>query len=154
MHRRWRRDWLGLAGQRERREEQDNPMAIKDIQVISIPVSDPDRAKAFYAEQVGFEVTTDATFGDGDHQQRWLELALPGATTRITLVTWFPQMPAGSMQGAVLLSDDIHGDFEALKARGLNFSSEIESAPWGTYATFSDPDGNGWVLQQNAEYGS
>ena len=129
-------------------------MAIKDIQVISIPVSDPDRVKAFYTEQVGFAVITDTTFGDGDHQQRWLQLALPGATTHITLVTWFPQMPAGSMQGAVLLTDDIQGDVAALKARGLTFDSEIESAPWGIYATFNDPDGNGWVLQQNARQGA
>lgn len=126
-------------------------MAIKDIQVVSIPVSDQERAKTFYVETLGFELRSDASFGEGEFQQRWVEVAPAGATTRLTLVTWFPQMPAGSVQGLVLVTDDIQGDFAALKERGLTFASEIESAPWGTYATFSDPDGNGWVLQQNAE---
>ena len=121
-------------------------MAIKDIQVVSLPVSDQDRAKAFYVETLGFELRSDATFGPG---QRWVEVAPVGATTRITLVTWFPQMPAGSVQGLVLMTDDIQGDYTALKARGLTFGGEIEAAPWGTFATFSDPDGNGWVLQEN-----
>ncbi|MGH2486599.1 MAG: VOC family protein [Ktedonobacterales bacterium] len=121
-------------------------MAIKDIQVVSLPVSDQDRAKAFYVETLGFELRSDATFGPG---QRWVEVAPVGATTRITLVTWFPQMPAGSVQGLVLVTDDIQGDYTALTARGLTFGGAIESAPWGTFATFSDPDGNGWVLQEN-----
>lgn len=125
-------------------------MAIKDIQVVSVPVSDVDRAKAFYVETLGFELRTDTTFGEGGHQQRWVEVAPLGATTRLTLVTWFPQMPAGSVQGLVLLTDDLQGDYAALKARGLTVEGGIQSAPWGTFATFSDPDGNGWVLQQNA----
>ena len=123
-------------------------MAIKDIQVVSVPVSDQDRAKDFYVETLGFELRTDATFGPG---QRWVEVAPPGATTRLTLVTWFPQMPAGSVQGLVLSTDDIQADYAALKARGLTFGGELQSAPWGTFTTFSDPDGNGWVLQQNAQ---
>lgn len=124
-------------------------MAIKDIQVISIPVRDQERAKTFYVETLGFELRADASFGEGEQRQRWVEVAPPGAKTRLTLVTWFPQMPAGSAQGLVLETDDLQADYAALKARGLSFGGEIESAPWGTYATFSDPDGNGWVLQQN-----
>lgn len=124
-------------------------MAIKDIQVVSVPVSDQDRAKAFYVETLGFELRSDVSFGEGEQRQRWVEVAPAGATTRVTLVTWFPQMPAGSAQGLVLQTDDIQGDYAALKARGLTFDGAIEAAPWGTFATFSDPDGNGWVLQEN-----
>lgn len=124
-------------------------MAIKDIQVVSIPVSDQERAKTFYVETLGFELRSDASFGEGEHRQRWVEVAPEGATSRLTLVTWFPQMPAGSIQGLVLRTDDIQGDYAALKARGLTFDGEIQQAPWGTFATFSDPDGNGWVLQEN-----
>lgn len=125
-------------------------MAIQDVQVISIPVSDVDRAKAFYVDTLGFELRSDNVFGEGKDQQRWVEVAPAGGSTRLTLVTWFPQMPAGSVQGVVLKTDDIHGDSAALQARGLTFDSGIETAPWGTFATFHDPDGNGWVLQQNA----
>jgi catechol 2,3-dioxygenase-like lactoylglutathione lyase family enzyme len=124
-------------------------MAIKDIQVVSLPVTDQERAKSFYVETLGFELRSDSSFGEGEHTQRWVEVAPAGATTRLTLVTWFPRMPAGSAQGLVLETDDIHGDYAALQGRGLSFDGEIQSAPWGTFATFSDPDGNGWVLQQN-----
>lgn len=124
-------------------------MAIKDIQVVSIPVSDQEAAKTFYVETLGFELRADASFGEGEHQQRWVEVAPAGASTRLTLVTWFAQMPAGSIQGLVLQSDDLQGDYAALGARGLSFNGEIQQAPWGTFATFSDPDGNGWVLQEN-----
>lgn len=127
-------------------------MALKHIQIVSVPVSDQERAKRFYIETLGFELRSpeDAQFGEGQQGQRWVEVAPPGATTGLTLVTWFPSMPAGSLQGLVLTTDDVHGDYEALKARGVTFEGEIESAPWGTWATFHDPDGNGWVLQQNA----
>lgn len=125
-------------------------MAIQHIQVISLPVSDVDRAKAFYVDVLGFALRTDISFGDGEHRQRWVEVAPPDGPTRLTLVTWFPQMPPGSLQGLVLLTDDIQADYSALQARGLRFDGEISAAPWGTFATFSDPDGNGWVLQENA----
>lgn len=124
-------------------------MAIKGIQVVSIPVSDQERAKTFYVETLGFEARADATFPQDGRQQRWIEVAPKDGTTTFTLVTWFPQMPAGSLQGVVLTSDDIEGDYAALKARGLSFDGEIQQAPWGTFATFSDPDGNGFVLQEN-----
>ena len=81
---------------------------------------------------------------------RWIEVTPKGGATTFTLVTWFPQMPAGTLQGVVLTSDDIEGDYAALKVRGLTFDGEIQQAPWGTFATFSDPDGNGFVLQQNS----
>jgi hypothetical protein len=65
------------------------------------------------------------------------------------LVTWFPQMPAGSVQGIVLATDDIASAHAELKKRGLSIS-DLDKQPYDNEATFSDPDGNGWVLQQPA----
>jgi uncharacterized glyoxalase superfamily protein PhnB len=79
---------------------------------------------------------------------RWIELAPAGAQTVLTLVTWFENMKPGGVTGLVLETDDVDGDAALLKERGVEISV-IEPAPWGRYATFSDPDGNGWVLQQS-----
>jgi uncharacterized glyoxalase superfamily protein PhnB len=80
-------------------------------------------------------------------EQRWVQLAPPGAETSVTLVTWFETMSPGSLKGIVLATDDLEGDCERLAARGVRFGGPIEHAPWGSFATFEDPDGNGWVLQ-------
>ena len=67
-------------------------MALTNLEVISVPVSDQDRAKSFYAEKLGFSVEMDSTFGDGG--MRWVMLRPPGSGTAVTLVTWFETMPA------------------------------------------------------------
>jgi catechol 2,3-dioxygenase-like lactoylglutathione lyase family enzyme len=121
-------------------------MTIKHLKIVSIPVKDQEVAKRFYCEMLGFGVLMDAPFMPGG---RWIELAPPGAQTAITLVTWFEAMKPGGVTGLVLETDDIDGDRALLSQRGLEISA-IESAPWGRYATFSDPDGNGLVLQQAA----
>ena len=123
-------------------------MALKDVYVVSVPVSDPERAKTFYVETLGFEVVADMPMGEN---QRWVQIALPGGVTSLTLVTWFPTMPAGSLQGLVLTTEDVRSERERLEALGVTFTSEIQSAPWATFTTFADPDGNGIVLQQNAQ---
>jgi catechol 2,3-dioxygenase-like lactoylglutathione lyase family enzyme len=123
-------------------------MALNNLQVISVPVSDQDRAKKFYTEQLGFAVEIDSSFG-GD-AMRWVMLRPPGSGTAITLVTWFETMPAGSLRGAVLGCDDIEQTLTELSGRGVSFhEEEIQDAPWGRWKTFADPDGNGWVLQQD-----
>jgi catechol 2,3-dioxygenase-like lactoylglutathione lyase family enzyme len=119
---------------------------INRIAIISVPVADQQVAKAFYTEKLGFTVIRDNPFED---DQRWIELAPPGAATTITLVTWFPHMPPGSIHGLVLDTDNIAEAHETLKTRGLKISP-IETAPWGQIALFKDPDGNGWELQQAA----
>lgn len=119
-------------------------MSIRRIDVMSVPVSDQDRAKSFYRDVLGFEVVRDNPMGPG---QQWVQLGLPGAETTITLVTWFDAMPAGSLRGMVLDSADIDATWNELVGRGLQISAP-QDAPWGRYATFTDPDGNGWVLQQ------
>jgi len=116
---------------------------------VSIPVSDPQAAKDFYTGVLGFTVVGDAPFGEG---QRWIQLAPASGETSITLVTWFPNMKPGGITGLVLETDDVEADHAALQSRGLDISP-LENAPWGRFATFSDPDGNGWVLQQNAAMG-
>ena len=117
------------------------------ISVISIPVSDQDRAKAFYADGLGFDVLFDNTFGDG---QRWVQLAPAGAQTSITLTTWFEDFAPGSQRGLVLDVDDIDAARSELEGRGVTFTDETYGTPWGRFAPFSDPDGNGWALHQDA----
>ena len=117
-------------------------MHLSHIDIVSIPVSDQDAARTFYRDVLGFQVLRDDPFGDG----RWLQLALPNARTSITLVTWFEDMPAGSVRGLVLATDDLDADHERLVRQGVGMS-DISTAPWGRFATFADPDGNGWVLQ-------
>ena len=87
---------------------------------------------------------SDAQMGPG---MRWVLVAPPGGGAAITLVTWFPSMPPGSVKGTVLATDDLDGDVDRLRGLGLVIG-EIESQPWGRFVTFDDPDGNGLVLQE------
>ena len=122
-------------------------MAITNVQLFSVPVSDPDRARAFYVDTLGFTLVSDTMMGE---DQRWIQVVPPGAQTSITLVTWFETMPSGSLRGLVLETDDLEGDMQRLHAADVAFDSGVERAPWGQYAQFSDPDGNGLILQQTA----
>jgi catechol 2,3-dioxygenase-like lactoylglutathione lyase family enzyme len=112
------------------------------IEVVSIPVSDQDRAKQFYEEGLGFEVLVDSPFGDG---QRWVQLAPPGGGASITLTTWFDDFPPGSVRGLLLKVDDLQGKLAELRARGVAVEDPAET-PWGWFAAFADPDGNRWSL--------
>jgi catechol 2,3-dioxygenase-like lactoylglutathione lyase family enzyme len=118
--------------------------ATMNVLVISVPVSDQGRARDFYVEKLGFELVQELD-RDGLH---WVEVRPPGSSTTFTLVTWFPTMPDGSLRGLVLGTKDIHAAYEALSSRGVRFDGEPEEAFWGTYVTFSDPDGNSFVLSQ------
>ncbi len=115
------------------------------IDIISIPVADQQKAKQFYIEMLGFELKVESPMGPN---QNWVQLGLDGAQTSITLVTWFDAMPPGSVQGLVLDTANIEQAHAALKNKGLDIG-DVDSMPWGRFATFSDPDGNGWVLQQS-----
>ncbi|MXV49906.1 glyoxalase [Pedobacter sp. HMF7647] len=116
---------------------------MKSIEIISIPVSDQQAAKEFY-QKIGFNLIVEAPIGDGNN---WVQLGLPDQKTSITLVNWFSQMPAGSMHGLVLKSDDIKKEVAELKAKGVNVK-DIDPTPWGKFATFHDPDGNSMTLHQ------
>ena len=121
-------------------------MAITGISVVSIPVSDQDRARDFYVDTLGFELLADTPMGPG---MRWVQVRPPDSATSLTLVTWFESMSPGSNRGLVVECDDIDGTYGDLGARGVPFDGPIETAPWGRFATFTDPDGNGIVLQQS-----
>lgn len=122
-------------------------MAMKAVQLFSIPVSDQERAKAFYVDTLGWELIRDDEMSP---DQRWLQVRPRGAETSVTLVTWFETMPAGSLRGVVIETDDLEGDQAALRERGVRVDAAIEEAPWGRWVTFDDPDGNGFVLQATA----
>ncbi|MCU1581678.1 MAG: hypothetical protein JWO01_1066 [Microbacteriaceae bacterium] len=123
-------------------------MTISKVQLFSIPVSDQDRAKAFYVDTLGFELVSDTAMGP---DMRWVMVSPPGAQTAITLVTWFPSMPAGSLKGLVLETDDLDADVAALRERGVDIPGGIDDQSWGRFVTFEDPDGNGIVLQASTE---
>jgi catechol 2,3-dioxygenase-like lactoylglutathione lyase family enzyme len=119
-------------------------MSISQVQLFSLPVTDQDRARDFYVDTLGFELVADTAMGP---DQRWVQVRPAGSGTSITLVTWFPTMPAGSVKGTVLETDDLDGDVTALRSRGVVIDAGIQEAPWGRFVTFDDPDGNGLVLQ-------
>ena len=115
------------------------------LSIVSVPVSDQQRAKAFYRDILGFLIVRDAEMAGGVPGARWLQLKPPSGPTAISLVTWFPAMPPGSAQGLVLDTGDIDRAHEKLRGNGLEITP-IQDAPWGRFATFKDPDGNGWSL--------
>ena len=120
-------------------------MRFKDVTVVSVPVSDQERARAFYVDKLGFELRRDDTSIPG---MRWLQVAPRGATTSLTLVTWFDSMPPGSLRGLVLSSENLEADYEALVQKGVEFEGPPQKQPWGVETVLHDPDGNSIVLQQ------
>jgi catechol 2,3-dioxygenase-like lactoylglutathione lyase family enzyme len=121
-------------------------MSISHVQLFSVPVADQDRAREFYTETLGFELVSEAPMGA---DMRWVQVRPVGTTTSLTLVTWFPSMPAGSLKGTVFETDALEGDVASLREKGVRIG-EIETSPWGRFVTFDDPDGNGIVLQETA----
>ena len=119
-------------------------MAVTSFEIVSVPVTDQQRAKRFYQEVVGLELVREEPMGP---EMSWIQLAPKGCSTTIALVTWFETMKPGSLQGVMLNVSDIDQDHAELSARGLVLT-EIKQEPWGRYAMFSDPDGNGWILRQ------
>jgi catechol 2,3-dioxygenase-like lactoylglutathione lyase family enzyme len=119
-------------------------MTINHVQLVSVPVSDVDRARAFYVDQLGMELIRDNRMGPA---QRWVQVGPKGGQASLTLVTWFDTMPAGSLRGLVLHTDDLDADVAELAGRGVRIDDGIRQEPWGRYVTFADPDGNGIVLQ-------
>ncbi|MDT5035181.1 MAG: hypothetical protein QOE03_366 [Micromonosporaceae bacterium] len=114
------------------------------IELVAIPVTDVDRAKAFYVERVGFHA-------DHDHQVndalRFVQLTPPGSACSIVLGTGITEMAPGSQQGVQVVVEDVEAARRDLIGRGVP-ASEVDVQPWGSFVTFSDPDGNTWALQQ------
>jgi catechol 2,3-dioxygenase-like lactoylglutathione lyase family enzyme len=116
---------------------------IDQVQIVSVPVSDQERAKDFYVNTLGFEICEDTPFGEG---MRWIEVAPEGSTASLTLVTWFESMPPGSLQGLVVVTDDIQATYDELVEKDVPFDFPPSELPGGTQAVFRDVDGNGLVL--------
>ncbi|MFI5694617.1 glyoxalase superfamily protein [Kribbella sp. NPDC051586] len=114
------------------------------LELVSVPVSDVDRAKAFYTEQVGF-------VADHDHQVtdelRFVQLTPPGSACSIALGSGMDQAEPGSVRGLQIVVPDVDEARAELTGRGVEVS-EVQEFPWGRFVFFSDPDGNSWALQQ------
>ena len=119
------------------------------LELVPIPVSDVDRAKAFYTEQVGFNADLDETFGD---TFRVVQLTPPGSACSIAIGVGIVDTPPGSVKGLHLVVDDIHATREELLSRGVEVTEVQDMSapgkPTVSYAYFSDPDGNSWALQK------
>jgi catechol 2,3-dioxygenase-like lactoylglutathione lyase family enzyme len=117
-------------------------MTITHVQVVSVPVTDQDRARDFYVDTLGFDLVADNPMGP---DQRWVQVAPKGGQTGLTLVTWFPTMPPGSLKGLVVQTPDVDAETARLRAAGVDITGP-QDEEWGRYSTFDDPDGNGIVL--------
>ena len=114
------------------------------LELIQVPVSDVDRAKAFYADQVGFVAEHDHQVSD---ELRFVQLTPPGSACSIALTSGAHQMEPGSLEGLQLVVADIEKAREELVSRGVEVS-DVQDFPWGRFVFFADPDGNGWAVQQ------
>ena len=114
------------------------------LELVAIPVSDVDRAKAFYTEKIGFNA-------DHDHrvnaELRFVQLTPPGSACSISFGEGITDAAPGSVRGLQLVVGDINVAHASLSERGVQVS-EIQEFPWGSFVFFSDPDGNGWAVQQ------
>jgi predicted enzyme related to lactoylglutathione lyase len=128
------------------------------LELVVVPVSDVDRAKAFYSEQVGFNVDVDHRAGENF---RVVQLTPPGSACSITIGTGLTQVAPGTYQGLHLVVNDVEAARAELVERGVEVSEPFhfgeagqtpglhpERSDYGTYLSFSDPDGNGWLVQE------
>jgi catechol 2,3-dioxygenase-like lactoylglutathione lyase family enzyme len=114
------------------------------LELVSIPVSDVDRAKAFYVGKVGFHLDHDHQVND---EIRFVQLTPPGSACSIALGTGLSDAAPGSVRGMQLVVSDIRAAHAELVERGVEVS-EVQEFPWGHFVFFSDPDGNAWSVQQ------
>ena len=114
------------------------------LELVAIPVSDVDRAKAFYTEKAGFNADHDHRVTD---QLRFVQLTPPGSACSIALGTGISDATPGSAKGLQLVVSDIQAARAQLVERGVDVS-EVQEFPWGSFVFFSDPDGNRWSVQQ------
>ena len=114
------------------------------LELVPVPVTDVDRAKAFYVDQVGFNA-------DHDHvvspELRFVQLTPPGSACSIVMGVGITTMAPGSQQGLQVVVTDIEATRAELADRGVEVS-EIDDQPWGRFIYFTDPDGNSWAVQQ------
>jgi predicted enzyme related to lactoylglutathione lyase len=114
------------------------------LELVYVPVSDVDRAKAFYTDQAGFHLDNDATVSP---ELRFVQLTPPGSACSISMGIGLTDAEPGSVRGLQLVVEDIQAAHDELAERGVEVS-EIDVQPWGSFVHFSDPDGNSWAVQQ------
>ena len=114
------------------------------LELVFVPVSDVDRAKAFYTEKAGFNADHDHRVSD---EIRFVQLTPPGSACSIAIGTGLSDMPPGSVKGLQLVVTDINAARAELVKRGVDVS-DVQVFDWGSFVFFSDPDGNGWAVQQ------
>ena len=114
------------------------------LELVTIPVSDVDRAKEFYAERIGFAVDHDHAVSD---DLRFVQLTPPGSACSIALGSGLTGAEPGSVKGMQMVVEDVEATRAELVGRGAAVS-DVQDFPWGRFAFFSDPDGNEWALQQ------
>ena len=114
------------------------------LELVQVPVSDVDRAKAFYTEKAGFSADVDADVGGGI---RFVQLTPPGSSCSIAIGTGMSSMEPGSVEGLQLVVADIDAARAELLRRGVEVS-DVQDFDWGRFVYFSDPDGNRWAVQQ------
>jgi catechol 2,3-dioxygenase-like lactoylglutathione lyase family enzyme len=116
---------------------------IRGVKFASVPVTDQDRALKFYTESLGFRLMTDQPFSP---EQRWIELGVPGAETRVVLFRFGEELKPGGQMNVTFWTDDVEETVREMKAKGVTIVMEPKKAEWGTAAAFADPDGNRFVL--------
>jgi len=114
------------------------------LELVAVPVSDVDRAKAFYTEQAGFNADHDHTVSD---EIRFVQLTPPGSACSIAIGKGISKAEPGSVEGLQVVVEDADAARAELLERGVEVS-EVQDFPWGRFVFFSDPDGNGWAVQQ------
>jgi predicted enzyme related to lactoylglutathione lyase len=114
------------------------------LELVPVPVSDVDRAKAFYTEKIGFNADHDHVVSE---DIRFVQLTPPGSACSIAIGKGLTEMAPGSVKGLQMVVKDVRAVRDELLGRGAEVS-EIQEFPWGTFAFFSDPDGNTWALQE------
>jgi catechol 2,3-dioxygenase-like lactoylglutathione lyase family enzyme len=113
------------------------------LELVALPVSDVDRAKAFYTDKVGFNADHDYQVNE---ELRFVQLTPPGSACSIAIGTGIVQSEPGSAKGVQLVVEDIEAAHRELEQRGVEVGA-VQDFPWGRFVFFSDPDGNGWALQ-------
>ncbi|MGH9025542.1 MAG: VOC family protein [Acidimicrobiia bacterium] len=119
------------------------------LELVAVPVSDVDRAKAFYTEKAGFNADVDFQVSE---ELRFVQLTPPGSACSISLGTGISSAAPGSVEGLQMVVDDVEAARAELLQRGVDVG-EVQVFPWGSFVYFSDPDGNGWAVQQIPERG-
>jgi catechol 2,3-dioxygenase-like lactoylglutathione lyase family enzyme len=114
------------------------------LELVPVPVTDVDRAKAFYVDQVGFNADHDHRVTD---ELRFVQLTPPGSACSIVIGLGITKMVPGSQQGLQVVVKDVEAIQRELRGRGVE-TSDVDDQPWGRFIYFSDPDGNLWSVQE------